>query len=139
MSLGICVITAGLPTESPVADLLERCGIPVWTPASSDAQDGSAYCHALCLIIDMPGRAGLDTLELIRRYGITTPAILVVDPAAALSAEELKQARALDALPRPLNRRDLLRWIECICIARELVRRLRREGVTQRPPASVAA
>ena len=139
MSLGICVITAGLPSGSQVAELLDRCGIPVWTPASNDGEDGSACRRAMCLIIDMPGRAGLDILELVRRYGITTPAILVVDRAGALSPEELKHVRALDALPRPLNRRDLLRWIECICVARQLVRRLRKDTFLEDAPVSAAA
>jgi len=113
---GVCLISAGLAAPDAIGALLSRCGLTVWTPDTADASaEDSKYERALCLVIDMPGCSGLETLELFRRYGIWTPAILIVDNKNEIPPDRLKQVGALDVLPRPGGTRELLRWIECIC------------------------
>jgi len=118
---GICLISAGAPDTIGV--LLSRCGLTVWTPDSAGVtSEESKYERALCLVIEMPGRCGLETLELFRRYGIWTPAILVADDKDEIPPDRLMQAGALDVLARPVNTRELLRWIECICATQMFLR-----------------
>ena len=124
---GICLISAGLSAPNGIGMLLSRCGLTVWTPDSANASsDDSKYERALCLVIDMPGRSGLETLELFRRYGIWTPAILIVDNKDEIPVNRLMQAGALDVLSRPASTRELLRWIECICATQMFLRGERR-------------
>ena len=120
---GVCLISAGLDAPDAIGALLSRCGLTVWAPDSADASsEDSKYEHALCLVIDMPGRSGLETLELFRRYGIWTPTILIVDNKDEIPPDRLMQTGALDALARPANTRELLRWIECICATQMFLR-----------------
>jgi FixJ family two-component response regulator len=132
MSYGVCLITAGLPLPSPLADWLARCGITLWTPASSEAADGSVYKRAMCIFIDMPGASGLKFLDLMRRHGITTPVIIVADR-GQYSADKLRRAGVLDVLVRPIDARDVLRWIESACIRQKLLDRLQQEMASHFP------
>jgi DNA-binding NarL/FixJ family response regulator len=138
MNIGVCLISAGRDAVGVTEALLLRCGLTVWTPASADAtSDGSVYKRALCLIIDMPGRHGLRTLQLLRRYGIRTPAILVVDHKDDVTPNDILQAGVLDALPSGGDPRDLLRWVECVCMAQKFLLDERARRAT--PPLSKAA
>ena len=132
---GVCLISTGLCAPDAIGALLSRCGLTVWTPDSADAtSEDSRYEHALCLVIDMPGLCGLETLELFRRYGIWTPAILIVDNKDEIPVNRLMQAGALDVLSRPASTRELLRWIECICATQMFLRgeRMLHGGARQR-------
>jgi len=120
---GVCLIAEEAGVPSPAGAWLTRCGLTVWTPASIEAAgEPSAYERALCLVIDMPGKSGLGTLELFRSYGIWTPALLIADAKDALPAERLARTGVLDVLARPIGPRELLGWIECLCIAQGTVR-----------------
>lgn len=118
MSVGVCVITAGLPAPSRIGELLMRCGVDVWTPDSPDADDGHIYDDAVCLVIDMPGDAGVRTLQLFREYSINTPALLIVDPGLERAFLGLKSQRLLSVLPRTADLRGALRWLEVMCRAK---------------------
>jgi hypothetical protein len=128
MSFGICLISAGLEQPSVIGSLLEKCGLSVWTPASPGADDGYIYQRALCMVLDMPGESGVRTLQLLRDYGVTTPALLVVDSGYVPGPADLKNAWVLDVIPRTSNPRKVLHWIESMCITQKLVQRLRSAG-----------
>lgn len=140
----MCDAIRGLPDHGGTGDaehdpgLLEKCGLAVWTPSSPGAEDGAIYERALCLVIDMPGAAGLRTLRLLRGYGVTTPAILVADSGHALAADEMKGLGVLDVVPRAADARALLHWIESMCITQRLLERLR-SGEAERAAARAAA
>ena len=125
MSFGICLISAGLAQPSIIGGLLERCGLSVWTPASPDADDGYIYERAICVVLDMPGNSGVRTLQLLRDYGVKTPALLVVDSGYVPELADLKNAWVLDVIPRTSNPREVLHWIESMCITQKLVQQLR--------------
>ena len=124
MSLGICMISTERPYPDPVTDLLQRCGFEVWTPNTPGADDGHIYGGAVCLIIDLPGVAGIHTLKLLRDYDVKTPAVLVVDGGYQALPDELGSPWALNITPRPVDPRELLRWIESMCITRKLLDRI---------------
>lgn len=115
MSVGVCLITAGLPAPSGIAELLEQCGIQIWTPSSPDADDGHIYDQAVCIVIDMPGETGVRTLQLFRSYGIATPALLIVDPTLERAFQGLGRDGLLSVLPRTADLRGALRWLEAMC------------------------
>jgi FixJ family two-component response regulator len=125
MSFGICLISAGLEQPSVIGSLLEECGLSVWTPTSPNADDGYIYERAICVVLDMPGNSGVRTLQLLRDYGVKTPALLVVDSGYVPGPADLKNAWVLDVIPRTSNPRKVLRWIESMCITQKLVERLR--------------
>ncbi|HUO97604.1 MAG TPA: hypothetical protein VMU01_03005 [Rhizomicrobium sp.] len=124
MPFAVCLIAAGLAQPSRIASVLERCGIPVWTPSSAGADEGGIYRNAICLVIDMPGDAGVRTLRLLRQYGIKTPALLIADSGYAPGPAELGDAWVLNVIPRTADPREVLRWIECMCVTRGLLDRL---------------
>ncbi len=118
MSIGVCLITAGLAAPSALGDLLRRCGITVWTPTSPDADDGHIYDAAVCVVIDMPGETGLRTLQLLRSYSINTPALLIVDPGLERAFQGLNGEGLLSVLPRGADMHGAMRWLEVVCQAR---------------------
>jgi DNA-binding response OmpR family regulator len=128
MSFGICFITAGLPQPSAAEALLRKCGIEVWTPTSPGADGGHIYEDAICLVLDMPRESGVETLRLLRDYGVKTPAILIVDSGFAPSPSDLEDAWVLNIIPRTADPREVLRWIESMCITQKLLDRVRLES-----------
>jgi hypothetical protein len=115
MAVGVCLIAAGLAAPSRVGELLRQCGVEVWTPTSPDADDGHIYDDAVCIVIDMPGEAGVRTLQLFRSYGINTPALLIVDPGLEKAFHGVKAASLLSVLPRTADLRGALHYLEIIC------------------------
>lgn len=83
------------------------------------------YERAVCLVIDMPARTGFDTLRLLRGYGVNTPALLVVDGGPASRFDE--SAWALNVVPRTADPRDVMHWIESMCITRQLLEPVRQD------------
>jgi len=124
MALAVCLISAGLSVPSTIGPLLERCGLEVWTPDSPHADDGHIYNQAICLVIDMPGDTGIATLKLLRDYGVMTPALLVVDAGHKIAVNELGIPYVLDVLPRTVKLRTLLYWIQSMCVAQKLLKRV---------------
>ncbi len=118
MSVGICLITAGLPVPSSIGDLLQKCGFEVWTPDSPDAGNGHIYDDAVCIVIDMPVDAGFRTLRLFRAYGINTPALVIVDPGLEVVGEGRKNGQ-LGVVPRTADIREVMHWIESVCAAKQ--------------------
>lgn len=119
MTRGVCLISAGLPVESGLRELIERCGLAVSTPQTTE--DALVYGRALCLVIDMPEDAPYRTLRLFRDYGIATPALLVVDPGREMAVGELDCDGIMDILPRTANPLHILRWIQSLCAARNVL------------------
>lgn len=118
MSIGVCLIAAGLAAPSEIGKLLACCGVEVWTPDSPDADDGHIYDDAVCLVIDMPGDSGVRTLQLLRSYDITTPALLIVDPGLERAFEGFAGEALLSVLPRTADMRGAMRWLEVLCRTR---------------------
>jgi len=106
--------------------ILERCGLEVWTPQSPDACDGTIYDHAVCLVIDMPQGAGYRTLRLFRSYGVTTPALLIVDPGREVDPVTLDCEGVMDVIVRTSSPLHILRWVQSLCAANKLLKRSRR-------------
>jgi FixJ family two-component response regulator len=116
---------------------IARSGMTVWTSSSANIFCAEPhYKFTACLVIDMPGIAGLEELEALRSFGISTPTILLADAGEHLPADRLRAASALDVLERPLQPRKLLSWIEGILAALALlVAERERKG----PPSRRAA
>lgn len=126
MTIAIGLITLDADVSGHVGGIVSRCGLSVWTVDSPDAYyRDSRRSHTLCVIIDLPGQAGLEALEALRDLGIRSPAILIGDPGRTLPSARLANACALDVLPRPVETSDLLGWIECVCTATMVLERRR--------------
>lgn len=97
-------------------DLFRRCGLSVWTPQS--AGDARMYSSAICLVIDMPGDAAYQTLQLFRDYGVDTPALLIVDPGKEVALSELNCGNVMDVVPRDTNPLRIMRWVQSLLVAR---------------------
>ncbi|GAA0535589.1 hypothetical protein FHS83_003212 [Rhizomicrobium palustre] len=123
MALGVCLITSENKSENAeeLRGLFERCGLEVSTPHSPEADDGHIYDAAVCLVIDMPQGGALRTLRLFRAYGITTPALLIVDPGREVDPETLDCGWVMDVIPRGSNPLRVLRWVQSMCAARKLL------------------
>jgi hypothetical protein len=119
MTRGVCLISAGLSVESGLRELFESCGLAVSTPHTTE--DALVYGRALCLVLDMPGDAPYRTLRLFREYGIATPALLVVDPGLEMAVSDLNCDGIMDILPRTASPLRILRWIQSLCAARNVL------------------
>jgi CheY-like chemotaxis protein len=71
----------------------------------------------------MPGQSGLEMVEKLRALHVETPAILIVDTAEQIPAKRLADASVLDVIAQPATARDLLNWIECVCVTRLVLTR----------------
>ncbi len=119
MVRGVCLISAGLPGGSELEAVLLCCGLQVWTPQT--AEDASIYGDALCLVIDMPRDTGYRTLRLFRDYGIETPALVIVDPGCELTVSELNCVGVMDVIPRDVGPLRVLRWIQSMYAAHNVL------------------
>jgi hypothetical protein len=119
MMRGICLISAGHDGGQNLAGLFRACCLEVWTPQS--VEDARIYGAALCLVIDMAGDAGYRTLRLFREYGITTPALLIVDPGCEVAVSELNCGNVMDVIPRDANPLRIMRWIQSMIAARSVL------------------
>jgi FixJ family two-component response regulator len=114
MTFVLCLMTTGASALDPIVPLLVKSNICVWTACSArDYVADIRSASTQCLIVDMEGAAGPQTLRALRNKGVGTPALLITDEPAARA----EQLNALDVLPRPADVRVLLSWIECICAA----------------------
>jgi hypothetical protein len=116
---GICFISAGHDGGAELAELFRACGLVVWTPQS--AEDARIYGAALCLVIDMSGEAGYRTLRLFRDYGITTPALLIVDPGREVAVSELNCGNVMDVIPRDAGPLRIMRWVRSMVAANNVL------------------
>ena len=121
MARAIYLIRAGNGSSDDLEALLRRGGLDVKTPETLD--DPEVYESAVCLVIDMPGDAPYRTLRLFRDYGIATPALLIVDPDAAVTISELNCGGIMDIVPRGANPLGIMRWIQSLCAARQVLDR----------------
>jgi len=115
---GISVIATELKSVESVRATLSGSGLAVWDVVSVGrvALDPRSR-NSLFLIVDMPGLAGFECLAALRQQGVDIPAILIADSEFALSEKQIASVNILDVLKRPVERRALLAWIECICTA----------------------
>ncbi len=132
MAVGVCLITAGLPSTSGIGNLLDAGGLHVWTPATPVADDGHIYDDAVCMVIDMPGDAGFRTLKLFRDYRINTPALLIVDPGLERAFSGQRSDRVLSVLPRTMDLRGVLHWLEVTSATRMRAERSGADGCDER-------
>ncbi len=122
MTPNICFMVREPGRLAYIRSLVARSGMTVWTSSSANMFCAEPrYKFTACLVIDMPGIAGLEELEALRSFGVSTPTILLADAGEHLPADRLKTACALDVLERPLQPRKLLSWIEGILAALALL------------------
>lgn len=95
---------------------LSRGGLAVLKASTAGDLSATDLRDALCIVVDMVGDKGLETLEALREKGITAPALLVVDKADMMESRAAK-ASVLEVLERPARIRVILGWIECVCAA----------------------
>jgi hypothetical protein len=62
-------------------------------------------------------------VERLRALHVDTPAVLICDAADSPPAKRLVDASVLDVLRHPLKARELLGWIECVCVTRLVLTR----------------
>ena len=99
MTPNICFMVCEKTRLEHIRSLVARSGITVWTSPSADTFDTSPlYKFTACLVIDMPGLAGLEQLEVLRSRGISTPTVLLADAGENFPAARLKAACVLDVL-----------------------------------------
>jgi DNA-binding response OmpR family regulator len=123
MAVGICLISAENQSTNELREMLTRCGMEVWTPQSLNEGDGHIYQRAVCLVIDMPQGSSLRTLRLFRAYGISTPALLIVDPGTEVDPITIDCPGIMDVVPRGVSPLRILRWVQSICAAAKLLKR----------------
>jgi DNA-binding NtrC family response regulator len=123
MAVGICLISAENQSTNELREMLTRCGLEVWTPQSLNEGDGHIYQRAVCLVIDMPQGASLRTLRLFRAYGISTPALLIVDPGTEVDPITIDCPGIMDVVPRGVSPLRVLRWVQSMCAAAKLLNR----------------
>ncbi len=123
MRTRIAVIGDAADAESATGVLIRRCGLEVWIPADPvELLVGPLGAQTLCLFIDRPGRSGLWALDALRERGVMHPALLVADDKDELPPSRVEAAGVLAVLARPVNPRELLSWLECLCVAQKFSR-----------------
>jgi FixJ family two-component response regulator len=116
MKNAVCLLADNTTLLGGLLPVLEQCGLTVWTACGTDGyMADSRAAQTLCVVIDMAGLDGIEELEELRRRGLREPAILIAD--RALPLVRVAQTHVLDVLRKPVPRRDLLSWIECVCAA----------------------
>jgi FixJ family two-component response regulator len=130
MRTRIAAVGDSADAQSATGMLIRRCGFDVWVPADpGELLAGPLGAQTLCLFIDRPGKAGLWALEALRERGVLHPALLVADETDELPAARVDAAGVLAMLARPVNPRELLSWLECLCVAQKYSRaRIARSG-----------
>ncbi|MGZ5933604.1 MAG: hypothetical protein ACXWLV_02730 [Rhizomicrobium sp.] len=124
MTLSVGLIASQPETESSLATVLSKTGLTVWKSRSFDEFCANvARPGTLCLVVAMPGVAGLEMVEYLRALRIATPAILIADMAEMPPAKRLADARVLDVISQTAASRELLGWIECVCVTRMILMR----------------
>lgn len=124
MTLSVCLIASEPQTESSVASVLSKTGLTIWKSRSFDEFCANvARPGTLCLIVVMPGVAGLEMIEQLRALRIATPAILIADMGEMPPAKRLADACVLDVISQTAATRELLGWIECVCVTRMVLMR----------------
>jgi hypothetical protein len=120
----ICLLADEPGNVAEIASVLGRCGISLWNCSSALAYVlNPKQDETLCIVISTPGATALAILETLRMSAVRTPAILIVDHAVPLPPDRLARACPLDVLVRPVSVRELLAWIECLCVAQRHVGR----------------
>jgi len=123
---GICLLSGEASALSVIEPALSRRGVPVWTADSANTFFASGRAaDTICIVVDGPGDTGLEQIELLRDGGARQPVVLIAE--TALPRKRLLDAFVLDVLSQPIDRKALLGWIECVCLANlALSRRLAR-------------
>jgi len=115
MTPNVCFMVNEPLTIDCARSLLVRCGLTVWTAANAENfRENSLHTYTACLIVGLPGLAGLEQLESLRASKISTPTILLADARERFPAARLHRCCALDVLERPLDSRKVLAWVEGI-------------------------
>jgi FixJ family two-component response regulator len=126
MTLNVCLIASDPHHENSLSATLSKTGLAVWTSQSVDEFCANvARPGTLCIVVAMPGHSGLEMVEKLRALHVETPALLIVDTAEAVPAKRLADASVLDLITQPATPRDLLSWIECVCVTRLVLTRQR--------------
>ena len=122
MSPNICFMVREAGRLDDIRSLIAGSGMTVWTSSSANMFCAEPhYKFTACLVIDLPGLEGLEELEALRSFGVSTPTILLADAGEHLPADRLQAASALDVIERPPQPRKLLSWIEGILAALALL------------------
>ncbi len=112
----ICLLTTGQLSLQGLPPMLVKAGLSVWEAGSvQDCLTDSRLAQTLCVIASFATLRDIDRLADLRIAGFDEPIILISN--CALSAGVSARAHLLDVLPHPFEPRDVLTWIECICIA----------------------
>ncbi len=124
MTLSVCLIASESETELNLASVLSKTGLVVWRSRSVDDFCANvARPGTLCLVVAIPGVAGLEMVEQLRALHIDTPAILIADMRDVPPAKRLADACVLDVISQTASTRELLGWIECVCVTRMILTR----------------
>jgi len=124
MGFNVGLIARDADVEADVAAILKKTSLTVWTSRSPDAIcDNVARPGTLLLAVALPDLSGLELVERLRALHVDVPAILIGPQPNALPAKRLADASVLDVIPLPVGSRDLLSWIECVCVTRLVLHR----------------
>jgi len=112
----VCLLTTSQSNFRDLAPFLTKAGLSVWKATSVSQCLASPHLpRTLCVIADLPTQRDIDQIVGLRTAGFDEPVILISN--CAPSAGTASRAHLLDVLAHPVEPRDVLTWIECICIA----------------------
>ena len=111
----VCIVDDDDAVRDSMRVLVESYGhtvrdYPSATAFLSDLRDPEPGC--LLLDLHMPGMGGLELVELLRRRHVRTPIIIVTARNDARQAQQLKDAKVLVQLSKPVTDEELIGWIE---------------------------
>ncbi len=130
----ICLFDADTGALANAAASLAECGLWTWRLDSRDIHvQLDDHPGTLCFVIDLPGRHGLSFLQYLRHQAVSLPAILIAGAEDVFPKDRLTSACVVDVLPRPVNRRDLLSWVECIAVSQRSLMRTQTNRSRQKP------